>query len=118
MAIDVQRHLIAGGVGVVDEVLETWGEGETQEPFRNKKDLGRLAIVAAGLGLQAFMPAQAELGETLSLAATPLLVKSVAKPLKAMLLKPKAVSFVARTPVAAIPIPPVPQSHPGVRRIG
>ena len=117
MAINVQRHLIAGGVGVIDEVLDYWGEKDSQEAFRNKKDLGRLGLVALGLGLQAFMPAYANIGETLSLAATPLLVKSVAKPLRAQL-KKAPVSFVARTPVAGMPVPPVPQTQPGVRRVG
>lgn len=122
MAINMQKSLIAAGVGVVDEVLEYWDEqpGGSQLPFQSKKDLGRLVLAGLGYGLQAFMPAQAQLGETIALAATPLLVKSIAKPLKAALLTPRAataMAFRARSPVSTIPIP-APAAPPGMQRIG
>lgn len=83
MPIDVVRSLTSAGVGVLDEGMEWWDEkaGRT-EPFRTARDLGRLAITGLGYGLQVFMPRQARLGETLALSGTPLLVKSVAKPVR------------------------------------
>lgn len=120
MAINVQRSLIAAGVGVVDEALEYWDEqpGGTTEAFKSKKDLGRLVLAGLGYGLQAFMPAQAQLGETIALAATPLLVKSIAKPLRAQLkIGVSTMAFRARSPVSTIPIP-APAAPPGMQRIG
>jgi hypothetical protein len=39
----------------------------------------RVAAVAAGFGLQMFMPKYGAIGETAAISATPLLVKSIAK---------------------------------------
>jgi hypothetical protein len=39
----------------------------------------RVAAVAAGFGLQMFMPKYGGIGETAAISATPLLVKSIAK---------------------------------------
>lgn len=119
MAINMQKSLISVGVGVVDEVLEYWDEqpGGSKEPFQSKKDLGRLVLAGIGYGLQAFMPAQAQLGEAIALSATPLLVKSIAKPLRTALGIKEGVSFRARSPVSTIPIP-VPSAPGGMQRIG
>jgi len=72
------KLMIAGAVGVADEGLEYWDrESGRTEHFRNATDLGRIGMVAAGVGMQMFMPRQARLGEVISTASTPLLVKSV-----------------------------------------
>lgn len=83
MGIAMDRTLTSVGVGVLDEVLEWWDEkaGRT-ESFKTYKDIGRLVVAGIGYGLQVFMPKQARLGETLALSATPLLVKSIAKPIR------------------------------------
>jgi hypothetical protein len=85
MAINTGKLITAAGVGVVDEVLEYWDAHSTPartESFRTATDIGRLLMVGVGLGAQIFMPRYAALGETLATAATPLLVKSIAKPVK------------------------------------
>ena len=83
MAVDVMKSGLAVGVGVLDEVMESWDEKEGRvEPFRNATDISRILIAGLGYGLQMFMPRYARLGEGLALAGTPLLVKSIAAPLR------------------------------------
>lgn len=81
MAINIMKAVIAGGVGVVDEVAERNDKtaGRT-ESFKNATDIYRTAAVVIGYGLQVFMPKYASFGDTLATAATPLFVKSLAKP--------------------------------------
>lgn len=83
MAIDMVKAGVSAGVGVVDEVLEWWDEksGRT-ESFRTATDIGRLAIAGLGYAIQIFWPRQSRLGEAMALSATPLLVKSIAKPVR------------------------------------
>lgn len=86
MPIDVTRSAFSAGVGVADEILE-YVDAHAKVPrtqsFRTAKDIGRLAIALGGYGLQAFGPGRyVKLGETLALSATPLLVKSLAGPVK------------------------------------
>ena len=82
--VDLIKSGISVGVGVVDEVMESWDEKEGRtEPFRKATDIVRLLGALGGYALQIFMPRQARIGEALALSATPLLVKSVAKPIRA-----------------------------------
>ena len=82
--VDLMKSGISVGVGVVDEVAEAWDEKEGRtEPFRTATDIWRLLGALGGYALQIFMPKQARIGEALALSATPLLVKSVAKPIRA-----------------------------------
>jgi len=81
--MDVPRKLGLAGVGVVDEVMEWWDEkaGRT-EPFRNAKDITRLALVGVGTGIEIFWPKFSRWGSIMSDGAIPLLVKSIAKPVR------------------------------------
>lgn len=81
--INIGRSLMSAGVGVVDEVATYWDEQENRtESFKNATDISRLLIAGAGYAMQVFMPKMAVMGETLALSATPLLVKSIAKPVR------------------------------------
>lgn len=82
--VDLMKSGISVGVGVADEVLESWDEKEGRtEPFRKATDIGRLLGALGGYAIQIFMPKQDRIGEALALSTTPLLVKSVAKPIRA-----------------------------------
>lgn len=82
--VDLMKSGISVGVGVVDEVMESWDEKEARtEPFRKATDIVRLIGALAGYSIQIFMPRQTKLGEALALSSTPLLVKSVSKPIRA-----------------------------------
>ena len=104
MAIDIGKSLVSVGIGVVDEVLERQDAlNDRTESFKTWSDIGRLVGAAAGYGIQAFMPRQEKWGEALALSATPLLVKSIAKPLMENLsgeAKSSRYSFVPRRRVA------------------
>lgn len=78
--ISMTKVAISVGVGAVDEILEVWDEksGRTGS-FKTFRDYGRIAMPVVGYGLQLFMPRYANLGETLAVASTPLLVKSIAR---------------------------------------
>ena len=81
--IDFMKTGVAVGVGVLDEALEWWDERQGRtDSFRTAKDIGRLAGAGLGYAIQIFWPRQARLGEALALSTTPLLVKSIAKPLR------------------------------------
>jgi len=84
MAIDTTKAIISAGVGIIDEVLERNDatEGRT-ESFRTATDIGRLVLAGIGYATQLWMPRYAGVGEALALSATPLLVKSIAKPVMA-----------------------------------
>jgi len=105
--IDFRKTGVSVGVGVVDEVLEWWDEksGRT-ETFRTAKDIGRLVEAGLGYAIQIFWPKQARIGEALALSATPLLVKSIAKPIRAMLPTSAQRTFVPRRRA------PIPTSMP------
>jgi len=84
MAIDMTKTLVSVGAGVVDEVLE-WNDrtsGRTGS-FTTATDLGRLGLAAVGYIVQIWSPRYARFGEALALSETPLLVKSIAKPVMA-----------------------------------
>ncbi len=111
MGIDFVKTGISVGVGGLDEVMEYWDEktGRT-ESFRNAKDITRLVAAGLGYAMQIFWPRQARLGESLALSATPLLVKSIAKPIRAAMTSSQAGSrtFVPRR---RAPAPPLPGIH-------
>lgn len=115
MAIDVTQSGVSAGVGILDEIMEWWDEkAERTESFRTATDISRLMVAGLGYGLQAFMPRQARLGETLALSATPLLVKSVASPLRSMLAEAAPRSsqvFVPRRRVATPLAPAAPAAE-------
>ena len=110
MGIDFVKTGISVGVGGLDEVTEWWDEktGRT-ESFRNAKDITRLVAAGLGYAMQIFWPKQARLGESLALSATPLLVKSIAKPIRAAMTSSQAGrTFVPRR---RAPAPPLPGIH-------
>jgi len=96
MRVDLTRVGVAVLAGAVDEVLEAWDEREGRiEPFRTATDIGRLVLCGLGYLMQIF-DIRPRLGESLAIAETPLLVKSIAKPVKAAIGAPGGVR-VART---------------------
>lgn len=78
--LNVTRIAVAAGVGVVDELLERNDvkNGRTGA-FKTWSDYGRIVMPVAGAALQMFMPKYAGIGETVLIASTSLLVKSIAK---------------------------------------
>lgn len=77
--IDWGKALTAIGVGVGDELVADWDESTTPprtEPFKTAQDIARLIAAIGGWGLAAFSPKYTRIGETLGIAATPLLVKT------------------------------------------
>jgi hypothetical protein len=100
MAIDTTKTIISVGVGVIDEVLERNDATEHRtEPFRTATDIGRLVLAGIGYATQLWMPRYASMGEALALSATPLLVKSIAKPVMAAVEQKTTSTFVPRTMV-------------------
>ena len=77
--LNVTRIAIAAGVGAVDEMLERNDAKAAREGTKSWAFMYRVAAVAAGFGLQMFMPKYGAIGETAAISATPLLVKSIAK---------------------------------------
>ena len=76
--INLQRNIISVGVGIVDTVLENQDDKNSRvEPFQRWSGIARLLAVAGGYVLQVFMPRWADIGETITLSAQPLLVKSI-----------------------------------------
>ena len=111
MRIDAGKVAVSAGVGIADEALayldEKWAK---TEPFRTATDVGRLVITGLGFAMQAF-DMRPRLGETVALAAMPLLVKSIAKPVRAAI--GEQVSPVRRyvpTRRASTPLPSGPAS--------
>jgi|GEM_PF-2379925 len=81
--INMMKSAVSLGVGVVDEGIEWWDERSGRaEPFRRATDIVRLLGAGLGYAMQVFWPQQQALGEALALSTTPLLVKSVAKPIR------------------------------------
>lgn len=91
MPINATKAIISVGVGVADEALSYWDEqsGRT-ESFKTATDIGRLLLALAGYGLQAFSPRYAAMGETLAVASTPLLVKSISAVIRKQVSAPAA----------------------------
>jgi len=82
MAINIMNSLIAAGVGVADEYLEKYDADNppgSGNEFAKKQSIARLVLAGGGYALQVFTKKQRGLGVVLSLAATPLLVKSISK---------------------------------------
>ncbi len=89
--MDLLKVAIAVGVGAADEVAEYMDRNAKNaagvlaprtESFKNATDLTRIGLAAIGYGLQVFMPRKYDrIAEALALSTTPLVVKSVAKPL-------------------------------------
>lgn len=80
--IDWTKHIVAVGVGIADRLVQDWDANVVPprtESFKNARDLGRLGVVLAGLGIQAYQPRYALYGEAMSVATTPMLVQSVWK---------------------------------------
>jgi len=77
--LNVTRIAIAAGVGAIDEALERNDAKAAREGTKSYSFMYRVAAVAAGFGLQMFMPKYGAFGESAAIAATPLLVKSIAK---------------------------------------
>jgi len=97
MRVDLTRVGVAVLAGAVDEVLEAWDEREGRiGPFRTATDIGRLVLCGLGYLMQIF-DIRPRLGESLAIAETPLLVKSIAKPVKAAIGAPAGGVRVART---------------------
>lgn len=75
---------IAAAVGGVDEMLEYFDStAETLRTghFKTWRDYGRIAMPVAGVALQMWKPRgrMGDLGETIAMASTPLLTKSIIK---------------------------------------
>lgn len=69
--------------GVGDEFMESWDEKSARTgSFKTATDLTRLAGAIAGYAIQVVWPKHGKIGEALALSYTPLLVKSIAKPLR------------------------------------
>ena len=66
-------------VGVIDEVLERYSASKGQAGFNCWVNWGRLGMAIVGYGGQLLMPRQTALFETLAIADTPLMVKTLAK---------------------------------------
>lgn len=82
LKINITKMAVAAGVGGLDEFLEIQ-DAQASVPrtgfFKTWRDYGRIGMVGLGLATQAFLPKYANLGETIAVAATPLLMKSVIK---------------------------------------
>lgn len=88
MAIDVTKLMVSAAMGVADEVATWWDDERlketrvtaptaVKEPFKTVDDILRLAATVGGLALQSMSPAYADIGEAMSLACLPLVMKSV-----------------------------------------
>lgn len=66
-------------VGVIDEVLERYSASKGQSGFNTWVNWGRLGMAIIGYGGQLAMPRQTALFETMAIADTPLMVKTLAK---------------------------------------
>lgn len=90
MPVDLTKSGIAVAVGLADEGLEWWDREEKRtKTFQNASDIGRLIGAILGYGIQVLVPRYARYGEALALGSTPLLVKSIAVPVKAAMTAPK-----------------------------
>lgn len=79
-AIDVSKYIVAGGVGLADRLVQDWDANAVPartEAFKTWSDLGRLGAVLLGLAVQAWQPRYGNMGEAVSVSATPMLVQSV-----------------------------------------
>lgn len=83
--VDFGKVTAAVGVGVVDEVLQ-YADAKATIPrtgaFKTWQDWGRIGLAAIGYFGPSFMPRYSKFFDTLATAATPLVVKTLAVPLK------------------------------------
>ena len=88
MAIDVMRHVYAGGYAAVDEVLE-WADRNAKdaagapkprtESFKNWADWFRVVSTGLALGVQQFWPRYPKLMESVSTVGFAFTVKSASR---------------------------------------
>ncbi len=80
--LKVAIAVAVGGADVVTEHLDSTAKSRRTESFKTATDWTRVGLAALGYGLQVFMPRKYDrIGEALALSATPLLVKSIARPI-------------------------------------
>lgn len=80
MPINLTKAFTAVGVGVIDDVLERNDNKEGRTGIQKRwSDWARIGLVVGGYGVTYFMPRYADIGETVALASTPLLVKTIAR---------------------------------------
>ncbi|GEM_PF-4305233 len=90
MAINLIKAGTALGVGVVDTILKKQDDTARRAEWKRWSAIARIGFVAGGYGLAALGPRNMqEYGETVAIAATPLLVHELAK----MLDKPTAKEY-------------------------
>ncbi len=88
MAIDVMRHVYAGGYAAMDEVLE-WADRNAKdaagapkprtESFKNWADWWRVGSTALALGVQQFWPKYPKLMESVSTVGFAFTIKSASR---------------------------------------
>ena len=83
--VDLGKVSVSVGVGVVDEVLQ-FADAKATIPrtgsFKTWQDWGRLGLAVIGYLGPSFMPKHTSLFDTIATAVTPLVVKTLAVPLK------------------------------------
>lgn len=111
MAVSGVKVGIAVGVGIIDEIVEEWdAKAGRTEPFRKATDWARLALAGIGYLTQTFAPKYGAIGEGLALSSTPLLVKSIAKSVKGVLVARE--KFVPRPVPSKVVVPqPLPKAE-------
>jgi len=78
MALDIGQLILAGGVGVADEMLRVKdAQAGRTEPLKRWMDYLRLGVTVGGLALQVWQPKYARWGQAAALAGMPLVVKSL-----------------------------------------
>lgn len=79
MAINFTGIIVGAAVGGIDEALERNDAAAGRVGnFKTYRDYYRVGAVAAGLAMQTMFPRYAKMGEDLTIAAMPGLVKSLA----------------------------------------
>lgn len=93
MAINGTKLMVSAAVGVADEAAAWWDQDTGRaEPFRTATDILRLLGTVGGLALQSMTTGYEDIGEAMSLASLPLVMKSV----KTVLIKGTAAGGVER----------------------
>ncbi len=83
--VDFGKVVTSVGVGVADEVLQYADSHATiprTESFKTWQDWGRLGLAVVGYLGPSFMPKYSKLLDTIATSVTPLVVKTLAVPLK------------------------------------
>lgn len=89
--LDMGKVILAGGVGVVDlyaEKLDADATPVRTEALKRWKDYFRMLAFGGGLAAQVWFPKYDRWGEAASIAATPLLIRSINDSIE--VIKPKA----------------------------